>query len=38
MQPAAVQREGAASRARWLKLGAGLLAVLVLIAAYWVLR
>lgn len=38
MLPAAVQLEGAASRARWLKLCAGVLALLALIAAYWVLR
>lgn len=38
MLPAAVQLEGAPSRARWLKLCAGALAVLALVAAYWVLR
>lgn len=38
MQPAAVQLEGAPSRARWLKLCVGALAVLALIVAYWVLR
>ena len=36
--PAAVQLEGAPTRARWLKLCAGVLAVLALVAAYWALR
>lgn len=39
MLPAAVRLEGAASRAQWLRrCCAGLLAVLALIAAYWLLR
>lgn len=37
MLPAAVQLEGAPSRASWLKLCAGILAVLALVAAYWAL-
>lgn len=38
MPPAEVRDRGSGSRARLLKLGAGALAVLALIAAYWVLR
>lgn len=38
MLPAAAQVEGAPSRAGWLKLGAGVLVVLALVAAYWALR
>jgi uncharacterized membrane protein YdjX (TVP38/TMEM64 family) len=37
MLPAAVKLEGAPSRASWLKLCAGALAVLALVAAYWAL-
>ena len=37
MLPAAVPLEDAPSRARWLKLCAGVLAVLALVAAYWAL-
>ncbi len=38
MPPAAALLEGLPPRARWLKLGAGVLAVLALAAAYWALR